>query len=403
MNINTTEATRPCTSCQMCAAVCPKDAIGIALDAEGFYRPAVDESRCVDCGLCTRVCYRLDDGIQMTSAEQLAAMPLYAAAAKDERLLPEVTSGGVADLLARQLVAEGYTCIGVGYDDERARAYSYLAKTQEKTLGFRGSKYIQSYTLDAFKELVQRCRTEKFAVFGTPCHVYAVHRFLELRKLRGRCILIDLFCHGTPSLLAWRKYQHEVKQEIRKPRFDRVDFRSKVKGWGSFYVVVVVVDGLRAFVSSPRKDEFYELFFSDQVLNEACATCKLRSTMAYPDIRLGDFWGHRFALDEKGVSAVAVATERGKRLYEAILPKLSSQQADYADMLPYQSYGRDYRPNTALRTELLRQLGMPELSLRQTIKTLRKHQSMKTSAKRHVKHILYYLPVKVTKFLKRWL
>ena len=52
----------------------------------------------------------------------------------------------------------------------------------------------------------------------------------------------------------------EIKAIIKRKRFDNVEFRSKIKGWGNFYVVVVV-DGLRAFVSSRKKDEFYQLFF----------------------------------------------------------------------------------------------------------------------------------------------
>ena len=67
-------------------------------------------------------------------------------------------------------------------------------------------------------------------------------------------------------------------------------------------------------------DSFYRLFFSDKVLNEACSDCKLRSTLKYTDIRLGDFWGDEYDNNIKGVSAVTAVTELG---YEWIsqLPK----------------------------------------------------------------------------------
>lgn len=403
MNIEDKAALHPCTSCQMCAAVCPTDAIAIRLDKEGFYRPYVDSGLCVDCGQCVKVCYKYDSGIRMTTADGLEAMPLYAAAARDAALLQQVTSGGIADLLAKRLVAEGYSCIGVGYDDSEARAYDYCARDNAATDGFRGSKYIQSYTYPAFRELVRQSRKEKFAVFGTPCQIYAIDRFLTQRKLRDRCLLVDLFCHGCPSLHAWQKYQREVKRQVRKPRFDRVDFRSKVKGWGNFYVVVAVVEGIRAFTSSPGKDGFYELFFSDQVLNAACSDCRLRSTMAYTDIRLGDFWGKKYALNTSGVSAVALTGDRGRRLFEAIGPSLWSERASYGDMLPYQSYGRNYQPDEVLRTVLLRQLSDPSLPLSVTVRTFRKSQGLRGRLKRHAKHLLYYLPASVTIALKRWI
>lgn len=49
MNINDKSALRKCTSCQMCAAVCAKNAIEIRLNEDGFYRPYLDEDKCVDC------------------------------------------------------------------------------------------------------------------------------------------------------------------------------------------------------------------------------------------------------------------------------------------------------------------------------------------------------------------
>lgn len=401
MNVSDASAIRQCTSCQMCAAVCPKSAITIDLDSEGFYRPTVNPEFCVDCSLCVKVCYKFDENIKHTAQDDLEKMPLYAAASKDDELVGKVTSGGVADLLAKKLVADGYTCIGVGYDDEKARAYHYSAHSAEETDGFRGSKYIQSYAFPAFKQLVEQSRQEKFAVFGTPCQIYAAHRFLERRNLRDRCILIDLYCHGCPSLFVWQKYQKEIKASIRKPKFDRVDFRSKVKGWGNFYVVVVV-DGLSAFVSSPKKDDFYALFFSDQVLNEACADCRLRSTMAYTDIRLGDFWGKRYALNTRGMSAVALATQRGQEVFAAIADGLDCVQADYADFLPYQSYGKSYAPKMELRQEMLRQLADPELPLQVTTCTFQRQQGLKGRLKRYVKNILYYLPVSVTTHIKHF-
>ena len=48
MNISDKSALRECTSCQMCAAVCPKDAIRIDLDESGFFRPYVNPDKCVD-------------------------------------------------------------------------------------------------------------------------------------------------------------------------------------------------------------------------------------------------------------------------------------------------------------------------------------------------------------------
>ena len=122
MNITDKSALRECTSCQMCAAVCSRDAIAIRLNADGFYRPYIDEDKCTDCSLCTKVCYKFDEDIKVTNAEALKNVKVYSAQHKSNELLEKVTSGGVADALAKELVRQGYTCIGVTYNDSEHRA-----------------------------------------------------------------------------------------------------------------------------------------------------------------------------------------------------------------------------------------------------------------------------------------
>lgn len=401
MNIASINILHECTSCQLCAAVCPKDAISIHLNEDGFYRPSVDESRCIGCNLCVKVCYKYDDPLKMSSTEDLSNTQLYAAWAKSDSLVKNTTSGGIGDLLARELINEGYKVVGVAYNDDKARAEHKIAHTQEETLPFRGSKYIQSYTLDAMKEVISNGKSEKYAVFGTPCQIYALNRWAERRKVRDNFFFVDLYCHGCPSLHIWTKYQQHIKEKLGLSHFDKVEFRSKVKGWGNFYVVVVVVDGRPVFVSHPKDDGFYELFFSDQVLNDGCRDCQLRSTLEYTDIRLGDFWGKKYLDNHRGVSAVSLVTERAKSVYSKIQNDIDSQLSDYTDFLPYQSWGKSYQPSLEARKAILESLRKPNETIFDAVRAYRKHQSMKGTAMRMLKHVLYYCPQGVTTFLKK--
>lgn len=45
-----------CCGCTACYAICPKDAIDMVADEEGFEYPQIDESKCVRCYQCIRVC-----------------------------------------------------------------------------------------------------------------------------------------------------------------------------------------------------------------------------------------------------------------------------------------------------------------------------------------------------------
>ena len=45
-----------CCGCAACFAICPKDAITMIEDEEGFEYPRIDESKCIKCYKCISVC-----------------------------------------------------------------------------------------------------------------------------------------------------------------------------------------------------------------------------------------------------------------------------------------------------------------------------------------------------------
>lgn len=45
-----------CCGCTACYATCPKDAISMVTDEEGFEYPRVDIDKCIRCYMCLKVC-----------------------------------------------------------------------------------------------------------------------------------------------------------------------------------------------------------------------------------------------------------------------------------------------------------------------------------------------------------
>lgn len=45
-----------CCGCSACYAICPKNAISMKEDDEGFLYPIVYEKKCIKCHLCLSVC-----------------------------------------------------------------------------------------------------------------------------------------------------------------------------------------------------------------------------------------------------------------------------------------------------------------------------------------------------------
>lgn len=50
------ERKEDCCGCTACYAICPKLAISMVEDEEGFEYPQIKEEKCVKCGMCLKVC-----------------------------------------------------------------------------------------------------------------------------------------------------------------------------------------------------------------------------------------------------------------------------------------------------------------------------------------------------------
>ena len=45
-----------CCGCSACYAICPKKAISMPVDEEGFEYPLIDDKKCIRCYRCAEVC-----------------------------------------------------------------------------------------------------------------------------------------------------------------------------------------------------------------------------------------------------------------------------------------------------------------------------------------------------------
>ena len=254
---------------------------------------------------------------------------------KDKNLLQSTTSGGIGDVICEQLIKDGYICVGVAYDYEADIAIGKIATTREETYSFRGSKYIQAYSYPAFQQILSSAKSQKIAFFGTPCQIFALDTYLKRKKIREHCILIDFYCHGCPSMLLWKKYINNVKEATQIKHFDYINFRDKSYGWGRYHIKAKYKS--KTIYSSPKiNDAFYTLFFSNQLLNNACFNCEIRNSLNYCDLRMGDFWGKHYLRNTSGMSLISInpVSNRGKKLFEAIKTRVASQKHNSQDCIP---------------------------------------------------------------------
>ncbi len=380
---------RDCTGCGICESVCPLGAIKIKENSHGFYAPVIDEKKCINCGVCKKSCYKFDDKFKVRLDEDFEC---YSAVNKNPKELLSASSGGVSVEIMKAALKEGYFVVGVAYDTQNNRAITRIVKTEEEIEQFKGSKYFQSYTAEAFDEVMADKTEQKYAFFGTPCQIYALSKTAELKKIRHKYLFVDIFCHGCPSLNLWDKYIQYIKDKKHTDSFSEIKFRSKTYGWHE-YCFDFFSDG-KKFSSSKYSDPFHEMFFGLDVMNNACYDCVARSTVEKTDIRIGDFWGKRFNMDTKGVSAVVVVSELGKNIFEKVKPTLEVQKADFNEIINEQSYKKIHRVNFKRREEMLSQLS-GEKSLDRIVRDRRKKLSFLENIKRTIKSILKHLPESV--------
>lgn len=350
-NIND-DSCRSCTGCSVCSVSCPPNAIKIKLSDDGFYIPFVDEDKCTECGLCKKACYKFDDKLKQGESNVLGT---YSAVTTNSDVLKKTSSGGISEVLAKALLNKGYKVLGCCYNYEKDIAETIGIDSQEELQKMRGSKYFQSSVEDAFKQALLDKSNQKYAIFGTPCQIYAISKYLEGREKRKNFILIDLFCHGTPSLNLWSKYADMVKEKMSVDSFDTIEFRSKVRGWHKF--CFKFTKGQKVYISPPARDAFYTIFFDKSAFNRACYDCKLRNTTQYTDIRLGDFWGYRYDTDKKGVSAVVACSKQGNDLILKFNENARVLNVTFNEMIKGQSYGRTHaidEINRAFTLDLLK-------------------------------------------------
>ena len=163
-----------CYGCGVCSASCPKKIISIRLDKNGFYKPFIDNVEyCIDCGICLDVCSFSCGDV----AQNNVPLKSWAAWSNDAAVRRKCSSGGIGFEIGKQLIEKGYKAVGCRYDIKEQRAEHFIATTVEEFVQSIGSKYIQSYTEEAFKQI--RRKDEKYLIIGTPCQIDSFRRMIQ--------------------------------------------------------------------------------------------------------------------------------------------------------------------------------------------------------------------------------
>lgn len=299
-----------CTGCGACANVCPRNAITLPWNEDGFRAPVVDTDACVGCGACTKICPVLDTETRY-SHEPLEQSVVYSGWHTDVAIRRASSSGGVFSALAERIIEQGGVVFGVEQRDDISAGYISVDTVQDLQK-LRCSKYVQAEVGTIYRRVRDVLKSGKRALFaGTPCQVAGLISFL--RKPHPLLITCDIACHGVPSHHLHRNYINELTTQAGSP-ISGLNYRDKKVSWLKYGIKVDYERAATQFLDR-KNDPYMRMFLSDGCLNLSCYTCNW-SHPRRSDITLADYWGVQRAHPEwnttAGVSIVYVNTVAGQ-------------------------------------------------------------------------------------------
>ncbi|WP_234367717.1 Coenzyme F420 hydrogenase/dehydrogenase, beta subunit C-terminal domain [Parabacteroides pacaensis] len=380
-----------CCGCTACLNICPIQCIHFREDNEGFLYPVVEESKCIDCGLCEKVCPFL------SIEKKRIPQKVYAVKNDNKEILIKSSSGGIFTMLAEYIIAQKGIVFGVCFNEGWEAVHDYI-QTKDQIYRFRGSKYVQSNLGSTYKSVESFLKEKKIVLFsGTPCQVLGLKRYLK--QDYDNLFTVDFICHGVPSPKVWNLYLRELLHSLHTSLIEikEIEFRNKFYGWKKFcFALTTKKKGKAFFLRMPlHLNAYLRGYLNDLYLRPSCYTCAVRCLKSRSDITLGDYWGIRNLYpsfyDDKGVSAVLLNTEKGVSYFNKL--KCSFVESTYENVLKYNS-SIEYSPQIPAKRKDFYDLFL-EKGVTRTIKILT-NMSLKERIKVRILQIQY----KINKILK---
>lgn len=290
-----TEYSEKCCGCSACKSVCPKSAIDMLPDALGFLYPKIDLKKCIDCGLCERVCNfkkLLDKPLPHNGNSKI-----YACRLKDETELSKSQSGGAAYAISKWVIDCGGKVYGATFKTPYEVVHKRAASLEECSLQ-RGSKYIQSRLENSFINIKKDLSNGSKVLFtGTGCQVNGLLEYLKVEKAdTTNLYTMDIICHGVASPQLWYDYSKYIEEKKVKKTIIKSVFRDKYHyGWNSHKETFYISDN--QYYTTTK---FAHIFYQHIALRPACCVCPYATMKRTSDFTVCDFWGYQKIVPEMG-------------------------------------------------------------------------------------------------------
>mgnify|MGYP001053716117 CR=1 FL=1 len=312
-----------CCGCGACLQICPKQCISMQPDEKGFLYPKIEESLCIHCDLCRKVCPE-DPAVRPKGEGE---PELYGAVHKDEKVLMESASGGAFPAIVDAFCDKNYVSFGVEYDKDMKVCHNYV--TDKAQIGkFKKSKYVQSDTKETFRKAREFLEQGKKVLYtGTPCQISGLKAYL--RKDYENLLTVDLICHGVASPELFADYITLMEEKFGQ-KVVWADMRGKEKRYGNWSLInsSVKVQNQAVHTNNISK-AFVGTYLKTIGYRDACFSCSFYPVPRASDITIGDLWGAETIMPElfdgRGISLILLNSDKGKSLLPEVQKRMKTK------------------------------------------------------------------------------
>lgn len=306
-----------CCGCHACFNACPKNAIQMNLDDEGFFYPQINEDKCINCTSCLKVC----PVIQKQKFHNRTPILIRGARNKNKDQVLTSSSGGLFEVFATYFFSiKGFICAAVF--DSQWNVCHLITNSFDDLDKLKRSKYVQSLIGNSYKTIKELLDMGNNVLFiGTPCQVAGLRSFLksDYKSLTT----IDFACHGVPSLKLWNYFKQSINPMM---KFTSINFRDKKKGWRNYCFSYQLLEGTNKIYIKQHKNPFFQAFLQNLSLRPSCYNCQFKHFSSNSDITICDFWGvwknHKEWDDNRGASVITCNTTNGIQIFDKIKERL---------------------------------------------------------------------------------
>lgn len=301
-----------CLGCGVCQDACNKGCILIEHGID-VNTPKVDDTRCVECGLCLKVCSGKGFEIGKVSSELFKGDSFddkigyyhrcYTGHSTRQEWRYHAPSGGCLTTfliyLLRHKVIDGAAVVGF-HKDQPMRPYPVIARTPKELYACRGSKYCAVSVEGICKEIVKK--GGKYVVVGLPCHIQSYRNFAAISKRFRESVIgyFAIYCSSTKTMRSQKYLMDKYQVDAEKVKYfsyreegclGMMNFRDeyltplKRVPYGEYW------QGLRGFFNVPR-----------------CSLC-IDHYGELADVSFGDMHVGECAKDHVGVNSIISRSE----------------------------------------------------------------------------------------------